>query len=187
VAKRLNGRVPKQGRGHEDRRQFGDALPPDSRRTEQHSFRFYFELGLLPQERQEVIATDPYPYGVRANRATLEAMTRASYEQGLTPGIVGLEELFHPATLERLPVSRAAPDQVRGALKALRTSRVGAADTPDSRATAVARLWAVCRRPEECYGAPRPFASRNSRIVANTSARSWSENPPCPPSGIVSS
>ena len=27
-------------------------------------------------------------------------MTRASNEQGLTPRVVGLEELFHPATMD---------------------------------------------------------------------------------------
>ena len=63
----------------------------------------YFELDLLPYDQQGIIETDPYPYGVQANRATLEAMTRASNEQGLTPRVVGLEELYHPATMELSP------------------------------------------------------------------------------------
>ncbi len=60
----------------------------------------YFELGLLPNRQQGIIESDPYLYGVQPNRDLLEAMTRASNEQGLTPRVVGLEELFHPATMD---------------------------------------------------------------------------------------
>lgn len=60
----------------------------------------YFDLGLLPRQREGTLESDPYPYGVPANRTLLEAMTRASNEQGLTPRVVGLDELFHPATME---------------------------------------------------------------------------------------
>lgn len=60
----------------------------------------YFELGILPPQQQGIVESDPFPYGVQANRTLLEAMTRASNEQGLTLRVVGLEELFHPATMD---------------------------------------------------------------------------------------
>jgi 4,5-dihydroxyphthalate decarboxylase len=60
----------------------------------------YFRLGLLPAEAQQAFATDPYPYGVQANRQVLETIARYSYEQGLTPRVVALEEVFAPSTLD---------------------------------------------------------------------------------------
>ncbi|WP_326640668.1 hypothetical protein OG884_36905 [Streptosporangium sp. NBC_01755] len=44
---------------------------------------------------------DYWPYGVEANRATLEAAVRYSYEQGLSQRICDIEELFSPALLEK--------------------------------------------------------------------------------------
>ena len=41
---------------------------------------------------------EPWPYGVDANRTTLEAFTRWAHEQGVTRRKVGIEELF-PATV----------------------------------------------------------------------------------------
>lgn len=43
---------------------------------------------------------DFWPYGVEANRKTLEAMTRYSYEQGLAVRQLGADELFAPSTLD---------------------------------------------------------------------------------------
>jgi 4,5-dihydroxyphthalate decarboxylase len=43
---------------------------------------------------------DFWPYGVEANRATLEAAVRYSFEQGLSERPVAVEELFVPSTLE---------------------------------------------------------------------------------------
>jgi 4,5-dihydroxyphthalate decarboxylase len=42
---------------------------------------------------------DPFPYGFRANRATLEALARHSHEQGLTHTVVDIEGLFAPSTV----------------------------------------------------------------------------------------
>jgi 4,5-dihydroxyphthalate decarboxylase len=42
---------------------------------------------------------DPFPYGVSANRPVLEAMTKYSYEQGLSNRHVELDELFAPETI----------------------------------------------------------------------------------------
>lgn len=60
----------------------------------------YFTLGLLPPEKRSALAQDPYPYGVSANRETLETIAAYSHEQGLTPRVVKLEEVFAPSTLE---------------------------------------------------------------------------------------
>jgi 4,5-dihydroxyphthalate decarboxylase len=45
----------------------------------------------------EVFGGEPWPYGVEANRVTLEAFLRWSHEQGVTPRAVALEEMFDDA------------------------------------------------------------------------------------------
>jgi 4,5-dihydroxyphthalate decarboxylase len=60
----------------------------------------YFDLDLLPRDRREALDVDPYPYGVKANRAMLEALTQYSHEQGFTRRRLTLEEVFYPATLD---------------------------------------------------------------------------------------
>ncbi len=60
----------------------------------------YFRLGLLPPDARGAIATDPYPYGVKSNRDLLETIATYSYEQGLTPRKLSLEEVFAPSTLD---------------------------------------------------------------------------------------
>jgi 4,5-dihydroxyphthalate decarboxylase len=60
----------------------------------------YFDLALLPASERKVLDVDPYPYGVQANRAMLEALTQFSHEQGLTERRLKLEEVFYPATLD---------------------------------------------------------------------------------------
>jgi 4,5-dihydroxyphthalate decarboxylase len=41
-----------------------------------------------------------WPYGLKANRKELEAVMRYMHDQGLTKRRVGVEEIFHPSTLE---------------------------------------------------------------------------------------
>jgi 4,5-dihydroxyphthalate decarboxylase len=60
----------------------------------------YFQLGLLPAEGRRAMATDPFPYGIKANRETLETIARYSHEQGLTPRVVPLDEVFAASTLD---------------------------------------------------------------------------------------
>src|SRR5438045_2293505 len=55
------------------------------------------ELGLLDARG---LREDPYPYGVRSNQKVLETIADYSYEQGLTPRRVRLEEVFAPSTLD---------------------------------------------------------------------------------------
>jgi len=59
----------------------------------------YLRLGLLPADAPAGFAVDPYPYGVQANRHLLETLASYSHEQGLTPRVVALEEVFAPSTV----------------------------------------------------------------------------------------
>lgn len=47
-----------------------------------------------------LLGEDWWPYGVGPNRATLEAFLRHHHAQGLSPRLVAVEELFHPAAME---------------------------------------------------------------------------------------
>ena len=60
----------------------------------------YFDLDLLPSAGRRVLDIDPFPYGVKANRAMLDALINFSHEQGLTSRKLTVEEVFYPATLE---------------------------------------------------------------------------------------
>lgn len=60
----------------------------------------FFDLGLLPQERRGVLKGDPFLYGVKSNRALLEAIAGYSHEQGLTPRVLTPEEVFAPQTID---------------------------------------------------------------------------------------
>lgn len=46
------------------------------------------------------VGDDPFPYGIKANTPMLETITGYSYEQGLTPRKMKIEELFAPETLD---------------------------------------------------------------------------------------
>jgi 4,5-dihydroxyphthalate decarboxylase len=62
-------------------------------------------FGTLPwfaqelEETRELMGENFWPYGVEANRKTLEALFQYSYEQGLAKKKLSIEELFHPSTL----------------------------------------------------------------------------------------
>jgi 4,5-dihydroxyphthalate decarboxylase len=60
----------------------------------------YFDLGLVPPEQRGALDADPYAYGLKANRKDLEALIQFSFEQGLTPRTLSVDEVFHPATLQ---------------------------------------------------------------------------------------
>jgi 4,5-dihydroxyphthalate decarboxylase len=51
------------------------------------------------EEARALIGPDPWPYGVEANRVTLDAFTRYAHEQGVAAKRVEPEELFAPQTL----------------------------------------------------------------------------------------
>jgi 4,5-dihydroxyphthalate decarboxylase len=52
------------------------------------------ETGMLPAAVAEQVRGDLFPYGVRANEKALTTLTEYSFEQGLTPRRVGLDEVF---------------------------------------------------------------------------------------------
>jgi 4,5-dihydroxyphthalate decarboxylase len=55
-------------------------------------------------ETRAQMGDDFWPYGVEANRKTLEAFLRHHYAQGLSSRLVKPEELFHPGTLESFKI-----------------------------------------------------------------------------------
>jgi 4,5-dihydroxyphthalate decarboxylase len=56
------------------------------------------------EETQHLMGADFWPYGVAANRETLDAATQYSYEQGLTPRKLSIEELFLASTLDAFKI-----------------------------------------------------------------------------------
>jgi 4,5-dihydroxyphthalate decarboxylase len=61
---------------------------------------------LIPdmEEAMRLMGSDPWPYGLDSNRATLEAMCQYAQEQGLTERRVSVDELFAPNTRESFHV-----------------------------------------------------------------------------------
>jgi 4,5-dihydroxyphthalate decarboxylase len=43
---------------------------------------------------QQIVGPDPLPYGIEANRATIEALEKTAFDQGLTPRRMSMDELF---------------------------------------------------------------------------------------------
>jgi len=59
----------------------------------------HLQLGFLPPEAEAALRQDTYPYGVVANRRVLETIAQYSHEQGLTPRMLPLDEIFAANTL----------------------------------------------------------------------------------------
>ena len=59
----------------------------------------------LIEEEQAIIGRDWYPYGVEANRPTIEALLQYTFEQGLSERRLTIEDLFAPSTLRDIPLS----------------------------------------------------------------------------------
>jgi|SRR5262245_404232 len=62
---------------------------------------YYFETGLLSPEAKKALATPLVQYGVAANRRVLETAAQYSVEQGLTPRLIKLDEVFAQSTMEQ--------------------------------------------------------------------------------------
>jgi 4,5-dihydroxyphthalate decarboxylase len=58
----------------------------------------------LAAEAQKLFGNDLFPYGVEANRTTLEAFLRYAHEQGVCHRLLKPEELFAPSTLASFKV-----------------------------------------------------------------------------------
>ena len=76
-----------------------------AKQMQYEAMRVQWIYGTLPWYGQELEATRAlmganfWPYGVEANRKTLEALFQYSYEQGLAKKNLKIEDLFHPSTL----------------------------------------------------------------------------------------
>jgi len=62
---------------------------------------YHLAAGLLPKEAKEALATSLVKYGIQANRHVLETAAQYSFEQGLTPRLVKLDEVFAASTMEQ--------------------------------------------------------------------------------------
>jgi 4,5-dihydroxyphthalate decarboxylase len=68
-------------------------------RTARELIEPFFRVGMLPLEGLAGLSGDPFPFGLKQNRATLEAMARYCQEQGLTSRRLALDDIFAPNTL----------------------------------------------------------------------------------------
>jgi hypothetical protein len=59
----------------------------------------FLQTGTLRPDGKGV-NTPVFAYGVRTNKDILSAIPQFSHEQGLTPRVVGLEEIFAPQTMD---------------------------------------------------------------------------------------
>ena len=55
---------------------------------------YHLETGLLPAEARKALHTPLVSHGVVANRLVLETIAQYSLEQGLTPRLTKLDDLF---------------------------------------------------------------------------------------------
>jgi 4,5-dihydroxyphthalate decarboxylase len=62
---------------------------------------YYLETGLLPADAKTALATPLVQHGIRANRQILETAAQYSHEQGLTPRLMKLDELFARSAMEQ--------------------------------------------------------------------------------------
>ncbi|MGH9108503.1 MAG: 4,5-dihydroxyphthalate decarboxylase [Acidimicrobiales bacterium] len=58
----------------------------------------------LVEDMRQLFGPDPWPYGIEANRVTLEAFTRWAHEQGVAARRLEPEELFAPQVQEQYKV-----------------------------------------------------------------------------------
>jgi len=61
---------------------------------------YHLETGLLSDDYRRSLATRLVNHGLKANRATLELAAKYSNQQGLTPRVMNMEELFAANALE---------------------------------------------------------------------------------------
>jgi 4,5-dihydroxyphthalate decarboxylase len=61
---------------------------------------YHIETGLVPADYRKALAVQLITHGIKANRAVLETAAKYSNQQGLTPRVMPMEELFAPNALE---------------------------------------------------------------------------------------
>ena len=79
--------------------QAGERRSPSRSAMEQ--VEYHVETGLLPAAAQKAWPTPLISHGVAANRQVLETIAQYSLEQGLTPRLMKLEDLFGPSMLSQ--------------------------------------------------------------------------------------
>ena len=79
---------------------FKQAAALSDRRRVEHA-EYYFETGILPAPAQQAFAAPLITHSVAANRKVLETIAQYSLEQGLTPKLTQLEDLFPPSMLNQ--------------------------------------------------------------------------------------
>ena len=62
---------------------------------------YYIETGRIAPEAKKALTVPLVEYGIKANRRVLETAAQYSVEQGLTPRLLKLEEVFAPSTMEQ--------------------------------------------------------------------------------------
>jgi 4,5-dihydroxyphthalate decarboxylase len=62
---------------------------------------YHIACGLLPPEAKAALATPVLMHGIQFNRKILETAAQYSHEQGLTPRLMKLEEIFAASTLDQ--------------------------------------------------------------------------------------
>ena len=85
------------------------------RRAKEYALRLISETGSpkasfawlqpLIEEEQSIIGRDWYPYGIEANRPSIDALLQYTFEQGLSDRKLAVEDLFAPSTLRDIPLS----------------------------------------------------------------------------------
>ncbi len=70
-------------------------------KARQEAVGYHLETGLLPPEAREALATPLIRHGIKVNRKVLETTAQYSFEQGLTPRLVKIEEMFAPSVMEQ--------------------------------------------------------------------------------------
>jgi 4,5-dihydroxyphthalate decarboxylase len=68
-------------------------------RERQEQMHYHFETGFVPADYRVTVAKPLITHGLRANREVLELAARYSNQQGLTPRVMTMEELFAPNAL----------------------------------------------------------------------------------------
>jgi 4,5-dihydroxyphthalate decarboxylase len=82
-----------------------------AKQMQYEAMRMHWIFGTLPwfgqefDETRAVMGENFWPYGIEANRKTLEALFQYSYEQGLAKKRLTVEALFHPSSLHFTDVS----------------------------------------------------------------------------------
>jgi len=78
---------------------FNDANDIANRERIEH-VNYHLETGLVPPQYRAALATPIITHGIKANRNTLETAAAYSLEQGLTPRLLKLDELFARNSLD---------------------------------------------------------------------------------------